>query len=81
MRYGIYRIRGKDGGSNDVRVEDNGIELPLEEALYISRGYLPSLTDLPWQEDYVVPKAPEAAPEPLRPAGARLGDGGRFGRR
>ena len=52
MRRGLYRIHGIDGRSDDVRVEDDGIEMPLEESLYRSRGYLPPVDDLPWQEDF-----------------------------
>lgn len=81
MRRGIYRVRGKDGEPNDVRVEDDGIELPLAEALYIGRGYLPPVAELPWQQDYVKPKPQEAAPEPIRASNTRLGDWGRSGRR
>jgi hypothetical protein len=66
MRRGIYRIRGKDGLSNDVRVEDDGLDFPVSEALYISRGYWPRVIDLPWQEDYVAPAPSEPPVEPLR---------------
>jgi hypothetical protein len=55
-RRGIYRIRGTDGRPNDVRVDDDGIDLPLEEAKYIALGYLPRVGDLPWQEEYVARK-------------------------
>ncbi len=81
MRRGIYRVHGKDGQPDDVRVEDDGIQMPLAETLYISRGYLPRVTDLPWQENYVVPKPPEAAPEPIRAANLHLSDWGRSSRR
>ena len=52
MRRGLYRIHGADGHPNDVRVEDDGIDIPMEEGLYRTRGYLPLADDLPWQEDY-----------------------------
>lgn len=52
MKRGLYRIRGA-GCPNDVRVEDDGIEMPMEETLYRAHGYLPRIDDLPWQEDYV----------------------------
>ena len=50
MRHGLYRIRGVDGLPNDVRVEDDGIDIPMEEKVYRARGYLPSFDDLPWHE-------------------------------
>ena len=53
MKRGLYRIRGAGKRPNDVRVEDDGIEMPIEEPIYRARGYLPSVDDLPWQEDYV----------------------------
>jgi hypothetical protein len=53
VRRGIYRILGVGGRANDVRVDDDGITVPVEEALYRSRGYKPSVDDLPWQEDYL----------------------------
>ncbi len=51
MKRGLYRIRGA-GRPDDVRVEDDGIEMPMEEALYRARGYQPCVEDLPWQQDY-----------------------------
>jgi hypothetical protein len=59
MRRGLYRVHGIGGLADDVRVIDDGIELPLEENLYRSRGYLPLVEQLPWQEDYVLNSAPE----------------------
>jgi hypothetical protein len=52
MRRGLYRVHGIDGRSDDVRVEDDGIEMPLEESVYRTRGYLPAVEHLPWEEDY-----------------------------
>jgi hypothetical protein len=52
MRRGLYRIHGSDGRSDEVRAEDDGIEMPLAESVYRARGYLPPFDDLPWQEDY-----------------------------
>ena len=52
MRRGLYRIHGSDGRSDEVRAEDDGIEMPLAESVYRARGYLPPIDDLPWQEDY-----------------------------
>jgi hypothetical protein len=54
MRRGIYRVLGVDGRPNDVRVDDDGITMPLEESLYRSRGYRPSVDDLPWEEAYLI---------------------------
>ena len=51
MKSGLYRIRGA-GRPDDMRVEENGIEMPMEEALYRARGYLLPVDELPWQEDY-----------------------------
>lgn len=52
MRRGLYRIHGASDRPDDVRVDDDGIELPMEEWLYRARGHLPAVDDLPWQEDY-----------------------------
>ncbi|HZK89052.1 MAG TPA: hypothetical protein VFC56_02795 [Stellaceae bacterium] len=52
MRRGIYRILGVGGRPNDVRVDDDGIGVPVEEALYRARGYLPSVDKLPWEDAY-----------------------------
>jgi len=57
MRYGIYRILGVGGLPNDVRVDDDGITVPVEESLYRARGYKPSVDDLPWQDDYLTRQA------------------------
>lgn len=56
MRRGLYRVRGVDGQPNDVRVDDDGIEAPVDEKLYRSRGYLPRVDELPWQEDHFKPQ-------------------------
>jgi len=53
MKHGLYRIRGAGDRPDDVRLDDDGIEVPMEEPLYRARGYLPSADDLPWQEDYL----------------------------
>jgi len=45
-------VHGVEGLANDVRVEDDGIELPVEERLYRARGYLPPVEKLLRQEDY-----------------------------
>ena len=58
MRRGLYRIHGVDGRPDDVRVDDDGIDIPMEEALYRARGYLPSADALPWQEEYFLKRAP-----------------------
>ncbi len=73
MRRGMYRVRGIDGLPNDVRVDDDGITVPLEEAAYIARGYLPHVTDLPWQGDYV---ALQALPETPKLLSGRASVGG-----
>jgi hypothetical protein len=52
MRRGLYRVRGVDGRPDDVRVDDNGIETPVEERLYRARDYSPRVEELLWQEDY-----------------------------
>ena len=53
MKRGLYRIRGVDDLPNDARVDDDGIEVPLEEDLYRKRGYLPPFELLPWSEEYL----------------------------
>jgi hypothetical protein len=52
MRRGLYRILGVGAFPNDVRVDDDGIRLPVEESLYRARGYKPLIDDLPWEKDY-----------------------------
>ncbi|HTT81286.1 MAG TPA: hypothetical protein VMF86_16565 [Stellaceae bacterium] len=56
MRSGLYRVRGVGGLPDDIRVNDDGIELPLEERLYRLRGYLPPVEELLWQEDFAAEK-------------------------
>ncbi|GEM_PF-5989551 len=58
MRRGIYRIRGLGGLPNDVRIDDDGISVPLEESLYRAHGYEPAVDDLPWRETYFDFKQP-----------------------
>ena len=53
MRRGLYRIRGIGGLPDEVRVDDDGIEVPMAEQAYSERNYLPRVADLPWQEDYL----------------------------
>jgi hypothetical protein len=53
MKRGLYRIHGTGGLPDDVRMEDDGIEVPLEERLYRARGYLPVVDDLPWSDEYL----------------------------
>jgi len=53
MRRGLYRILGTGGRPNDVRVDDEGISVPVEEGLYLARGYQPPVSELPWEEDYI----------------------------
>jgi hypothetical protein len=43
---------------NDVRVDDGGIGVPVEEEIYRARGYQPPVSELPWQEDYFRQHAP-----------------------
>src|SRR4051812_8823161 len=52
MRRGLYRIRGLNGAPDDIRVDDDGIEVPVAEQLYQNRGYRPPIADLPWEADY-----------------------------
>jgi hypothetical protein len=57
MKHGLYRIHGVDGRPNDVRVDDDGIDLPVNEALYRAYGYKPVVEDLPWQDAYCLQQA------------------------
>ena len=57
MKHGLYRIHGVDGLRNDVRVDDDGIHLPMNEALYRAYGYKPLVCDLPWQDAYRLQQA------------------------
>jgi hypothetical protein len=52
MKRGLYRIHGLGGLPNDVRVDDDGISIPLEESIYRARGYRPLVDDLPWEDAY-----------------------------
>lgn len=52
MKRGLYRVHGIAGQPDDVRIDDDGIEMPVEERLYRARGYLPPVDQLPWQEVY-----------------------------
>ena len=53
MRRGLYRILGVGGRPNDVRVDDGGISVPVEEGIYRERAYQPPANELPWEEDYL----------------------------
>jgi len=53
MRRGLYRVRGIGGQPDDVRVDDDGISVPVEESLYRARGYKPAVELLPWEDAYV----------------------------
>lgn len=62
MRRGLYRVHGTEGRPDDVRIVDDGIETPVDEQLYRTRGYEPPVENLPWEEDYFRKKpSPEAA--------------------
>ncbi|HVC53929.1 MAG TPA: hypothetical protein VND87_18055 [Stellaceae bacterium] len=52
---GLYRVHGKDGRPDDVRIDLGGITAPLEESLYRARGYRPPVDELPWFDKYVAP--------------------------
>jgi hypothetical protein len=56
MRSGLYRVHGVGGLPDDIRMDDDGIQLPLEERLYRVRGYLPAVEELLWEEDYLSEK-------------------------
>ena len=58
MRHGLYRILGTGGRPNDVRVDDGGISVPVEEEVYRTRGYRPPVDELPWEEDFFRQHAP-----------------------
>jgi hypothetical protein len=53
MRRGIYRIKGVGDLPDDVRVDDDGITLPMAEAVYRVRGHAPPVEALPWQNEYL----------------------------
>jgi hypothetical protein len=57
MKRGLYRVHGVDGLLNDVLVDDDGIDLPLNEALYRAYGYKPVVEDLPWRDAYRLQQA------------------------
>jgi hypothetical protein len=58
MKHGLYRIQGVDGLPNDVRVDDDGIDLPMNEVLYRAYDYKPLVRDLPWQDAYRLQQDP-----------------------
>ncbi len=83
MRRGLYRIRAIGGLPDEVRVDDDGIEMPMEERVYSGHNYLPPVAELPWQEDYAK-KPPENLPaqQPARTTirgGLTLGDTASWG--
>jgi len=84
MRRGLYRIRGIGGLPDEVRVDDDGIEVPMAEQAYSDRNYLPRVADLPWQEDYSkAPPVDVPDRQPVRSTvtgGLTLGDAGPAGR-
>ncbi|HEV8679406.1 MAG TPA: hypothetical protein VGQ90_08535, partial [Stellaceae bacterium] len=48
--------------SDEVRIDDDGIDVPISEQTYRDRKLSPPLDELPWQEDYVA-RPPENLPE------------------
>jgi hypothetical protein len=62
MIRGLYRVHGAGGQPDDVRIDDSGIESPLEESIYRARGYQPPVENLPWREDFFAPKPAEQDP-------------------
>lgn len=72
MQRGLYRIRGAEGNSDEVRIDDDGIDVPISEQVYLDRKLSPPLDALPWQEEYVA-QPPEDLPEkpPARMTGRR----------
>lgn len=68
MLRGLYRVRGIGGLPDDVRVDDGGTELPLEETLYRARGYLPPVDALAWLDEYFAPRPSVADTEKAREA-------------
>jgi hypothetical protein len=71
MRRGLYRIHGIGGLPDDVRVDDDGIEVPVEEQLYRTRGYRPPVDDLPWEEEYLTSNRSARAAAPVNESDAR----------
>ncbi len=57
MIRGLYRVPAKDGRPEDVRVDNDGIEHPIEERIYSARGYLPPSQELPWDTEYLASKS------------------------
>lgn len=49
---GLFRVRGKSGLPDEVKVDAAGNEVFESEKDYIRRGRQPSLTDLPWEDEY-----------------------------
>jgi len=82
MRRGLYRIHGIGGLPDEVRVDDDGIETPMEEGRYLADKYLPRLADLPWQEDYTKKPSEDPDQQPARTTvrgGLTLGDKASWG--
>jgi hypothetical protein len=61
VKRGLYRIHGINDLPDDVRMDDDGIEVPVEERLYRARGYLPLVEDLPWRDEYLNSKRSPAS--------------------
>lgn len=74
----MYRVLGVGDHPNDVRVDDDGISVPVEETLYRNRGYTPSIDDLPWRDDYFTQQETAKLPatEPQVDAGRAAVKGG-----
>jgi len=53
---GLFRVKGKSGLPNEVKVDAAGNEVFESEADYISRQRKPPLKDLPWEEEYLEKK-------------------------
>ena len=68
MRRGLYRIHGMDARPDDVRVEDDGIDVPLEEGLRSAYG---SERDAPKAAARRLRRDDEVAEVSRRPFGAR----------
>jgi len=72
MQRGLYRIRGAEGNPDEVRIDDDGIDVPISEQAYLDRRLSPSLDQLPWQEEYVAQAREDQPAElPARMAGKR----------
>jgi hypothetical protein len=64
---GLYRVRGADTRSNDVRISVGSRSFYVTEAEYRQRECVPRFEDLPWQVPHAQSLTRKEAPNALDP--------------